>query len=565
MARALQARDTMPRRTAFVALGLVLALGCQGYVGDSPTRPGSGDPALPDGVVQPAPQTRVARLTHPQYERTVQDLFGFDAPVALADGLRADSLSGEATFDNRGGELEVDEALWSGYQRASAELAQRAVEDPAVLERIAPPVDGGEEARAEAFVRDFGLRVHRRPLTEDEVTEYLTLFRGAAGAYGALDDFRSGVRLTLEAMLQSPFFLYRVEQSTEEDSGTIPLDDYEVAARLSYALWSSMPDEELFAAAAAGMLSDPEQVEAQARRMLEDPRAHDVVVDFHRQLFKVYRFSGISPDPEAYPDVSDRLAELAAQEHDLFVTEIVFNRDGSYRDLLTSPDTFVNAELARIYGVDGDFGEEMELVSLDPEQRRGIFTQVGFLASNATRRSSDPIHRGVFLAERVACIHIEAPPDDTPAPDVPEGRTTREIIEQHTEQPGSVCAGCHAQIINPFGYPFETYDAIGAWREMENGVPVDSSASPPIDGAPTPVGHATEMVEALADATWTHECYVRHWVEYTLGRASAPEDQALVSELAAASRDESLSVKEILVSIVTSRAFLHRSIREASE
>ncbi|HJL16972.1 MAG TPA: DUF1592 domain-containing protein [Sandaracinaceae bacterium LLY-WYZ-13_1] len=541
----------------------VLAAGCQGYVGDTPTRPGQGR-ALPEGVVQPAPQSRAPRLTHDQWERTVQDLFGLEEPTGLSDSLRADSLRGDATFDNRGGELEVDEALWSGYQRASATVAEQVVDDATVLDGLAPP-GGDPDARAEDFVRELGARAHRRPLSDDEVTEYLNVFASASGLYGDLDDFRAGARLTIEAMLQSPFFLYRIEDSVDEEEGTIPLDDYEVASRLSYTLWGSMPDEELFAAAAADMLSDPEQVEVQARRMLEDPRARDVVVDFHRQLFDVDTFGGISPDPDVYAGVSDRLGELAVQEHDLFVTEIVFHRDGSYRDLLTSSDTHVNDELAAVYGLEGDFGDEMELVSLDPTRRRGIFTQVGFLASNATRRSSDPIHRGVFLAERVACIHIDAPPDDTPAPEVSDGQTTRENIELHTEQPGSVCAGCHAQIINPFGYPFEHFDAVGAWRDTENGVMVDPTASPPIDGAPTPVSDATELAESLADSTWTHECYVRHWIEYALGRASAPEDQALVSELAEASRDESLPVKELLVSIVTSRAFLHRSLREESE
>lgn len=567
----------MPRRTQAVVLGLALALGCQGYVGDSPTRPDSADPGSPrrpgvpgepgsviPGVVQPAPQTRVARLTHEQWERSIQDLFGVEA-LGLSGSLRADSRSGDAVFDNRGGELEVDEILWNGYRQAAADLARRAVENDSILERIAPPVGADGNARADRFVVDFGLLVHRRPLADDEVAEYRNIYRAGIGAYSELDGFRSGLRLTLEAMLQSPYFLYRVERSTDIVSGTIPLDSYEVAARLSYTLWNSMPDEELFAAAAANLLVDPEHVEIQARRMLQDPRARDVVVSFHRQLFDVASFAGISPDTTSYSGVSSRLGALAAQEHDLFVSEIVFHRDGSYRDLLTSTDTYANDELAAIYGLEGDFGPEFELVSLDPTERRGIFTQVGFLASNATRHSSDPIHRGVFLADRIACVHIEAPPDNTPPPPVPEGRTTREIVEEHTEQPGSVCAGCHAQIINPFGYPFERYDAIGRFRETENGVPVDTTASPPVDGTPTPVRDAADLAEVLADAAWTHECYVRHWIEYALGRASAPEDDALVSQLAAASRDGSASIKEILVSIVTSRAFLHRSIREVGE
>lgn len=555
----------MRRSTPLCSLALACLVGCQGFVGDTPSRPGDGERRIPEGVVVPAPQTRLARLTHTQWENTVIDLFGFDGPTGLSEALRADSLPGEAIFDNPGGALDVDEVLWSGYQRAAGVLAERATTDEAIFARIAPETGGDDRDRATRFVRAFGERAHRRPLTDDEVSEYVMLYDSASGLYGATDDLHSGVRLVLEAMLQSPFLLYRVELSSARESGTIPLDDHEIASRLSYALWDSMPDEELFAAARAGMLSDPESVAVQARRMVDDPRAEAVFVRFHRQLFDVDDFEGIAPSPDRFPDAPRDLGALAAEEHDRFVREIVFGRDGGYRDLLTSPDTFVNAELAAIYGVPGSFGEAMELVTLDPAQRRGVFTQIGFLASNATQTSPDPIHRGVFLAERIACVHIDAPPDDITPPPVIEGATNRETVANHTEQPGSRCAGCHAQIINPFGFPFESYDATGAWREIDNGQPVDTTGSPPIDGVPTPVGGAVELADAMAESTWVHECYVRHWVERTMGRHAEPEDQALVSQLAEGSRVGSLSIRELVVQIVTSRAFLHRSTREVSE
>lgn len=549
-------------RVSLPSAAALFLVACQGFVGDTPIRPGEND-GLPDGVVLPAPQTRFARLTHAQWERTAQDLFGLAEPTGLATSFRADSLPGDAVFDNPGGELDVDEVLWGGYQRAATDLAARATTDPEILARIAPAPGGTLEDRAERFIRGFGARAHRRPLTDDEVNEYRNVFMTAAGLYGPLDEETSGMRLVLEAMLQSPWFLYRVESSHDREGRLVPLDGYEIASRLSYALWGSMPDEELFAAAAAGALSDPERVAEHARRMLEDPRGTATVVDFHRQLFDVRRFGGIMPNPDVYPDASPRLGEHAAREHDLFVTEMVFARDGGYRDLLTSPDTFVNDELARIYGLSGTFTtDEFEPVSLDPSQRRGVFTQVGFLASHATTRSPDPIHRGVFLAERVACVHIDAPPEDTPAPDPMPGLTNRQTIELHTEQPGSVCAGCHAQIINPFGFPFESYDAIGAWRTMDNGLEIDTSGSPPVDGVPTPVTSAVELADALADSQWVHECYVRHWIEFALGRHAEAEDQALVAQLAEQSRAGELSVKELLVALVTSRAFLNRSIEE---
>jgi hypothetical protein len=552
-------------RSPWLVLIAASLLGCQGFVGDMPARPDTdGDGDLPDGVVSPAPQTRLPRLTHAEWERTVRDLLYLEAETGLSSTLRADSLPGDAIFQNPGGSLSVDEVLWSGYQRAAATLAEQVTSDPELFARIAPgPAD---ETGAEQFIREMGLRAHRRPLTDGDVQEYMTLYRRAAGLYGNLGAHQSGIRLVLEAMLQSPYFLYRVELSTERVEGVIPLDDYEVASRLSYALWGSMPDEELFAAAAAGMLRDPMNVEIQARRMLEDPRAEATVVDFHRQLFDVQSFAGISPSPDLYPDVSkERLAASAIAEHDLFVREIVLNQDGTYRDLLTSTMTFANAELARIYGLSGQFGDELVPVTLDESQRRGIFTQVGFLASNATTVAPDPIHRGVFIAERIAGVHIAAPPANTPPPSPVPGLTNRETIAAHTEQPGSICAGCHAQIINPFGFPFESYDAIGAFRTHDSGHPVDTTARPPIDGAPTPVANALELADALADSQWAHEAYVRHWIEFVLGRSTEPEDQALIAKLAAPSRAGQLAVRDLIVSIVTSRAFLTRSIREVSE
>lgn len=550
-----------PLHLAPVAL---LLAACQGFVGDTPNRPGGDDDDLPEGVVLPAPQTRVPRLTHEQWEATVQDLLYLDGPTGLVDTLRTDSLPGDAVFSNRGDVLQVDEVLWGGYQRAAAALAERVTSDPTLLGRILPPGATMDEAGAIQLIRELGLRAHRRPLEPTEEEEYLTLYRRGAGLYGDLDPFRSGVRLVLEAMLQSPHFLYRVELSNTRVQGIIPLDDYEVASRLSYALWGSMPDEELFAAAAAGMLTDPAEVEIQARRMLDDPRAERSMVEFHRQLFDVASFAGIAPSPEHFPDMPAELAQYAIQEHDLFVREIVLAREGTYRDLLTSTMTFANDTLARIYGLSGSFGSELVPVMLDASQRRGIFTQVGFLASNATRTDPDPIHRGVYLAERIACIHLNAPPEDTPPVAPAPGRTNRQTIEDHTEQPGSVCASCHAQVINPFGFPFEHYDAIGAWREDDRGFPIDTRANPPIDGVPTPVNDATDLAEALADSQWAHECYVQHWIEYALGRRTAPEDAALVAELAGRSRDGELSVRELVVAIVTSRAFLTRSVQEVS-
>jgi hypothetical protein len=263
-----------------------------------------------------------------------------------------------------------------------------------------------------------------------------------------------------------------------------------------------------------------------------------------------------------FPDVEGDLAEAARTENELFVRE-VFASGGAWADVLTSTDTFVNAELARIYGLPGDYpADEFVPASLDAETRRGIFTQVGFLASNATSVNPDPIHRGVFLAERIACIHIGAPPESVPALPAPDGRTNRETVEEHTEVPG--CATCHQPTINPYGFPFEMYDAIGAYRETDNGFPVDTTAAPLVDGSPVDVNDAVDLADRLAGSASVHECYTQHWVEYAFGRKENMVDEAIIERLGELSL-EGASIEELIVALVTSRAFLNRSIDELPE
>jgi hypothetical protein len=417
-------------------------------------------------------------------------------------------------------------------------------------------------ARGEQFVREFGRRAHRRPLEDDEVAEYMVLFDAGDALDPDFGPFEAGVRLVLEGFLQSPYFLYRIEWSEDAEHNRIPLEGYEVASRMSYLLWNTMPDDELLDAAGAGELDDPDGVMAQAYRMLDDPRAEDTLARFHFQLLDVGRFASIAPSAAYFPEAPANLGELARRENDLFIRHVLGSGfEGGWTDLLTLPETFVNEDLAGIYGVDGDFGDEMAHVTLDPSQRRGLFTQVGFLAANATSVLSDPIHRGVFLAERIACLHIAAPPDDLPSLQPQEGATNREVIESITEEPGTVCATCHTPIINPFGFPFENFNAIGAWQTEDNGQPVDTSASPLVDDEPVPVDDALDLIDRLADSRTVHECYVQHWIEYAFGRSSVPQDTALIERLGEASLGQA-SVRTLLADLVASPAFMTRSREE---
>jgi hypothetical protein len=511
----------------------------------------------------PASGTRLFRLTHAQWERSVRELLQLPESQALPGPLRDDPVQSGFAFDNNAITLVVDEALFSGYERAASELAALVTGDAELLANLVPEDSLPADERADTFIEDFGLRAHRRPLNGEMLDEYRDLFDLAPTLYTGPTDFEAGVRAVIEAMLLSPYFLYRIEESDEEVEGVIPLDAYEIASRLSYTLWGSMPDDALFDAAGSDSLLETDEVETQARRMLADDRARTVVLDFHRQMFDVGRFAGINPAEAFFPDASDTLAESALSEFERFVVDQVIDRKGSYADMLLSTDTFANQDLADIYGLSGTFDDELVPVALDPAERRGILTQVGFLAAHATSADPDPIHRGVFVARRIACTHISAPPANIPPLPAPEeGATNRETIEGHTEDPDTVCATCHATLINPFGFPFEGFDAIGAVRTEDNGQPIDTTASPLIGGEATDVADALELAERLAESDAVHACYLQHLLEYSLGREREDVDDPLIDRLAMQSVQDDAAIEELIVGLVTSRSFLTRSAEE---
>ncbi|MBL4687731.1 MAG: DUF1592 domain-containing protein [Nannocystaceae bacterium] len=524
--------------------------------GDDEAEGGVDEGSNPEEL--PAPNTRFYRLTHAQWENTVRDLLQLTDVTGFSVEFRPDAEESGYIYANNAQATEVDSALWAGYQRAATSTATLAiVTDPSIMDTIVTtPGD------PEAFIRDFGRRAFRRSLTDAEVAVYMGAWSDAPSYYTDSVGFEAGVRLTLESMLQSPMFLYRIEASEGEAGGVIPLSDYEVASRLSYFLWDSMPDDELLDAAAADMLGEYEGVAEQAARMLDNPKAANAVEQFHYALHNVKHFESAAPNAAIYPDAPADLGLLAQEEHSRFVQDVIFEQNGSYIDLLTSNETFVNAETAALYGLDAsNYGPEFEKATLDASQRRGIFTQLGFLVSNATGVQPDPIHRGVFMVKRIACGQIPAPPDNVPDLPAAEGQTNREAIVALTEQPGSDCSGCHSTVINPWGFPFENYDSTGAWRDLDNGFTVDPATNVVLGGVEVPVANALELIDVMVTSDEVHNCYADNWVQFANGRPRAAEDGPLIQRLAGLSKEDN-SVKDVLIELVTSRPFRARSTQE---
>ncbi len=501
----------------------------------------------------PVALDRFPRLTHPQWEATVQDLFKLPARPGLSGGFTPDPQVGR--FENNIARLDVSAGLWQDYQRAAEQIADTVVRDAARLALIVPD---RANADARTIVTELGLRAFRRPLTDAEVERYVAVYGSGATQFPQHDAVTAGVRMTIQTLLQSPHFVYRAELGTTAKDGVIALTGYEVATRLSYLLWNTMPDDALLAAAKAGELDAAAGVRAQAARMLDDPRAAAQLRQFHGQAFDTAEYRDLDKSTTAFPTWRRELGAMMEEEVLRFLDDVVTS-GGSVADVLTSNKSFVNADLARLYGLTGNFDATYQAVELDPTTRAGFLTRVGFLAANASLTEPDPIHRGVFVNLSVICRPINALPN-LPTDLVRTGDTNRQKVESITGQ-GTCGEFCHHTIINPIGFGFERYDAIGRTRADDNGFPIDTKATYMFpDGRTITFDDAIGLSRELAAAPETHACYVGNLVELALGREVAAADQeALVEPLAARSLAEELPIKELILDIVSSDTFRTRT------
>jgi hypothetical protein len=526
------------------------------------SRPGSGDfasgtfdPLLcKDRETGPGSMPGLVRLTHRQYDNAVEDLLGLDA-AAETDFVDDQEFFG---FDNNAQNLSVPANQVLRYRATAERLAQQAAADLSRVKRVVPCVAAGANAACrDTFVSEFLKLLFRRPLGDAERTRYRTLFDAGAELYAEGDAFARGVRIVLEAALQSPAFTYRAElRDTPLDGRVLPLGSHEIAARLSLTLWASVPDAALMKKADENQLATEAQVEAEARRMLEDPRAARVVDDFHTQWLELGKLR-FDKDPATFPGFDKTSFENSARQEMLQFSRYVMQQGQSISDLFTAPMSFVDANLAEIYGVNGPetgFGR----VDLDPSERAGLFTQVGFLAGHADALDSSPIHRGAFIQKRVLCTTFGPLPANVGM--LPERGgdlvTTRDRVEAKTEAPQ--CAGCHVRI-NPAGFAFEAFDTLGRHRTQDNGEAVDATGTLRIDGADVSFDGAVEFARVLAESESARRCYETQWFRYGLGRGEEDDDVCLLDEVDARTRQRGGSIEELLVSLTLSRAFRFRA------
>ncbi|WP_434421521.1 DUF1592 domain-containing protein [Nannocystis pusilla] len=542
--------------------------GCQnGSDGDGATTGGSDSDGTTDGVavdteggeaaeckgIEPGPSP-IRRMNRREYDNTVRDLLGADSRPAQAFPAEEEALG----FNNNADALVVTSLLAEGYLGAAEALAEEAVKDLPALLRGCDVKTEGEDACAEQFITEFGRSAYRRPLSGDEVSQLLAVHQTAADEF----DFATGVRLTLTAMLQSPHFLYRVEFGEPVDgSDVLKVAPYELASRLSYFLWGTMPDAELFAAAAEGRLAEPEDVAKQATRMLADARARATVRDFHGQWLELKRIEELEKDDEAFPEFDLDLRPLLRAEAEEFLDHVIWDDKGDLDSMYLAPYTFLNGALSEYYGLEGPSGDTFQKFDLPAGQASGFLTQGGLLSVLAKPNQTSPIHRGKFVRERLLCQVVPPPPDnvDITPPEVDPNLPTRERFKQHSTDPS--CSGCHS-MMDPIGFGFEHFDGIGRWREVEAGQPIDATGEilggttkGTFDGVP-------ELASLLVDSPEVERCMTLQWFRYAYGRADAKEDACTIDDLTRQFAGSGRRIQDLIVALTQSEAFLFRRAPE---
>jgi hypothetical protein len=504
--------------------------------------------------VSPAPnpgRSPLRRLNRAEYKNTVKDLLGVD--TAVADTFPPDNAG--LGFTNNADVLSVTNLLAEAYMTGSETFAKAAVANLAALVPC-DPVSAGEEACAKQFIGSFGLRALRHPLSADDTTTYFGLF--TAGKTGGT--FADGIELVIEGMLQSADFLYRIEPGdpTAAAGAVVPVADYEMATRLSYFFWGTMPDQALFDAAAAKKLTAPADIEAQVQRMLGDGRAKAAVANFHSEWLSTSQISGADKDAAMFPEFTPQIRAEMRQEVDTFVDQ-VFWTDGKLETLLTAPYTYVNKELATFYGVTPPTGDGFLKVALDPTQRAGIITQGALLAGFAKPNQSSPVLRGKFVREQFFCQPLPPPPANLVivAPEVKPGSTTRERFAEHEKD--ATCASCH-RLMDGLGLGFEAYDPLGRWRTLDQGLTVDSSGNlvgTDVDGSF--VG-GVELANKLSQSAEVRACVVKQWFRYANGRSEVDADACTLTHLAHDFDTGGHDMRDLRVKIALSDAFRYRSL-----
>jgi hypothetical protein len=506
------------------------------------------------------------RLTRVEYNNTVRDLFGVD--FHLADLLPSDGAGGEG-FDTDGDALFVSALSMEKYLQAAdrvmtAVLPERgtmlswdlkSARDRLLIAQPGANLSAHDAARK--VLAEFIRHAFRRPVDDAEVDRYVALF-DRAQSRGAT--YEASLRLAIKGVLISPNFLFLVEPAPEQE-GVYQLDDYRLASRLSYFLWSSMPDEELFTLAGQGCLHDPGVLRQQVRRMMKDPKSAALAENFATQWLGITTLGETKrPDPGRFPEFTDSLANDERREVVLFV-DSVFRENRSVLDLLDARYTFVDGRLAKLYGIQGVRGPEMRKVELADPNRGGVLTMAAVLTATSDPLRTSPVLRGKWVLEQLLGERVppppptagQLPPDDRQA----DGLTLRQRLEKHRSSPE--CASCHARM-DPIGFGLDNFDAIGRWRTSEANEPVDASGVLP-DGTHFSGPQQLRQILLRRKGEFLYT-FSRKLLGYALGRSLNRFDECVIQDGVKAMQADGDKPESLIETIVLSTPFQYRYVKK---
>jgi hypothetical protein len=553
----------MRRFFSLTLVGVLTTAACVGQIGDGGSGGGGGAGAGADGggagsgittqacgSAYAAGHVAIHRLTNDEYDNTVQDLLFTTATPATAFDP---SPAGESGFSNDSNALIISDDLIASYYTAGEALAKAVIASKSqtggAYSQIVTCTPS--TACAHATVTNLATRAYRRPVTPAEVTTLM-------GVYSNDTDFDTGLQDVINAILVNPkfIFVYTTDPQSQVAGATFAIDDYAIAARLSYALWQTMPDDQLFQLAQAGKLSDPATLQAQVARMLKDTRVLHMLKSLRNDWAGLLTLA----DPNGtLVGLSDDTRAAMVGEVDAFLQDLVTN-DRSFLNVLTGNYAFVNQTMATYYGVPFTGTDPTAYVQVSlPADRTGLVTTPGILTATAGDVAyTHPVHRGHWVTQKITCTPPSPPPQNTNetfSNPSTSGESPREALAQHTSNPA--CAGCHVAM-DALGLGLENYDMFGKWRTTYPNVPgtIDASGTlpPPSGKAFT---DALSMYAELAVDDGTRACLAQQVMAYALTRAlTSPDDVCVVNAIGTASVTPGGSFSETMNMIVQSRQFL---------
>ncbi|MDX2050977.1 MAG: DUF1592 domain-containing protein [Polyangiaceae bacterium] len=520
-----------------------------------------GSIVIPENCNSPvAPRAPMRRLSRFEYTNTMRDLVG--DTTSPGNDLAAEDLGNG--FSNDADTQTVSSLLAGQYVDVAAGIATRAMAPGGAISKLnacATSVPANTAAETDCFnavIPPLATGAYRRPLAAGEAEELLALFQTLRNNGS---DFASSLTGVVQALLLTPDFLYRPEFGVPVpgQANLLRPTGYEMATRLSYLYFGSMPDAELAAAAARGELDTADGVLARATAMVNDPmgRAATNVGFFFDNLLPIARVGFLSRDAATFPTYSTKIGLLMRQETQAFVKGVIFQENGTLDNIYTAPYTYVNDELAAFYGIAGVTGSEFRQVPLpDTTKRLGLLTQGAVLMGPIATNVTSPVARGGFLTHKLLCQEIPKPSAAILAmikpPDPYSAPTARERFALHSKDPG--CAGCH-QLMDPAGLALENFDAVGMWRDQENGVTIDASGTLAVLGAP--FNGPVELAQRTNAAMESKTCFSKQWMNFAYGRTLNAADKCTQEAVQSKFTEAGSNVKALLTALAQSDAFLY--------